>query len=269
MEKSCATCGKQLQPDQSFCVHCGSAWTPAPEAASAAKPIGAALPPAVQQAATPAPTSGSGRSNGIALIVAIAVVALGLGGWLFLRHRGAAGSSVASSSSTSSSTTRTSSTSASPVSSAVQPAVEHAAGDTPAAVVPTSAETLAATEAAASSKPCSVVTRAEMEKILGSKIVKLTTTELTCNYFTDETTSAEVDTTWTGGKGAFAQTKGFNSAPGLAEPVSGIGDEAYLQAAGVLHVLKGDTYVVVNSRVYPNELETESAIARKVMEKLK
>lgn len=37
----------------------------------------------------------------------------------------------------------------------------------------------------------------------------------------------------------------------------------------VCYVLKGDTYVVVNSREYPNELENESAIARKVMEKMK
>jgi hypothetical protein len=108
-----------------------------------------------------------------------------------------------------------------------------------------------------------------MEKILGSTIVRLATNERTCYYFTDDTTSVEVETTWTGGRDAFAQVKGFNSAPGLAEPVAGIGDEAYLQAAGVLHVLKGDIYVVVNSRVYPKELETESAIAGKVMEKLK
>ena len=129
--------------------------------------------------------------------------------------------------------------------------------------------TAADTEAAAGSKPCSLLTRAEMETILGSKVVKVTASELACNYFTDDTLSAGVETTWTGGKGAFAQVKGFNSAPGLSEPVAGIGDEAYMQAAGVLHVLKHDTYVVVNSRVYPNELKTESAIATKAMEKLK
>jgi hypothetical protein len=129
--------------------------------------------------------------------------------------------------------------------------------------------TAADTEAAAGSKPCSLLTRAEMETILGSKVVKVTASELACNYFTDDTLSAGVETTWTGGKDAFAQVKGFNSAPGLSEPVRGIGDEAYMQAAGVLHVLKNDTYVVVNSRVYPNELKTESAIATKAMEKLK
>ncbi len=98
--------------------------------------------------------------------------------------------------------------------------------------------------------------------------MKVTSKDLICAYFTEENTSAEVETTWTGGKAAFAQVKGFNSAPGLFDPVAGIGDEAYMQAAGVLHVLKGDTYVVVSSRSYPNEQETESAIARKAMEKL-
>jgi hypothetical protein len=108
-----------------------------------------------------------------------------------------------------------------------------------------------------------------MESLLGSKIVKLTATELTCAYFTDADRSAQVDTIWTGAKEALAETKGFNSAEGLFKPIPGIGDEAYFQAAGVLHVLKGNTYIVVNSREYPNELETESAIARKILANLK
>jgi hypothetical protein len=221
MDKLCATCGKQLQPDQGFCENCGSAWTPSAEAApaTAPNPISAAPQPVVPQAA--AQTS-DGRSSKTLLIVAIAVVALGIGGWLFLRGRAAADSPV-----------------------------------------------VASSEDAASSKPCSAVTRAEMGKILGAKIVKVTNTELSCSYFTNEATFVDVDTTWTGGKDAFAQVKGFNSAPGLSEPVAGLGDEAYMQAAGVLHVLKGDTYVTVNSRLYPKDLETESAIARVVLEKLK
>ena len=260
MDKLCATCGKQLQPEQGFCDNCGAAW--APNVATASNPISAAPLPAV---------SGTGNKSKSSVIVAIAfvVAAVGMGGWILLRHRTPAGSSVVSTTA-SSNTIVTSSTPAPPASNGVQAAVVPAPGDT-AGVVPPGARpaTAAETEAAANSKPCSLVTRAEMEAILGSKIVKVTTYNLTCHYFTDETTSAEVETTWTGGKDAFDQVKGFNSAPGLAEPVAGIGDEAYMQAAGVLHVLKGDTYVVVNSRVYPNELQTESAIARKAMEKLK
>lgn len=51
-------------------------------------------------------------------------------------------------------------------------------------------------------------------------------------------------------------------------PVPNIGDEAYHHAAGVLRS-EGRYHVVVNSRECPNELEYESAIARKVMEKMK
>ena len=242
MDKLCSTCGKQLQADQAFCDNCGAAWTPAG-------------PP---QAAAPARKSGSG---GILLAVAIVVVALGIGGWLFLRHR-PAGSWMSGSSSM---MAPTSAAAAPP-----RPASATAPGSTAAAAPETTA---AATEAAASSKPCSLLTRAEMGSILGAKIVKVTSTELTCAYFTDETASAQIDTTWSGGRAAMAETKGFNSGEGLFEPVAGIGDEAYMQAAGVLHVLKGDTYVVVNSREYASDssgthLEMESAIARKALEKL-
>lgn len=245
MNKSCATCGKQLQPDQAFCDKCGAAWTPSAEGApsGARKPISAAL----------------------AVIVLIVVILLGR---LFVSQRSASGTSVVTTTSASSSTSMASSAPA-PTSNGAPSAAVPAGAPAVAGPPVTPLATAAGTEAAANSKPCSLVTRAEMETILGAKIVKVTTSELTCNYFTDETMSAEVETTWTGGKAAFAQVKGFNSAPGLAAPVAGIGDEAYLQAAGVLHVLKGDTYVVVNSRVYPKELETESAIARKAIERLK
>jgi hypothetical protein len=261
MDKLCATCGKPLQPDKTVCEQCGAAWTPAAGATAATPPSPIAvapLPPALPVPAS-VQTAGTGGSAKTLMIVAVVVIAaLGVGGWLFARSR-ATGTSVATKTASSSITV----TSATPVRAAAGAPVAGA-------VLPVAPPVTAAdTEAAAGSKPCSLVTRAEMEAILGSKIVKVTTTDLACSYFTDETMSAQVETTWTGGKGAYAQVKGFNSAPGLAEPVTGIGDEAYLQAAGVLHVLKNDTYVVVNSREYPDELKTESAIATKAMEKLK
>jgi hypothetical protein len=206
----------------------------------------------------------NGRSSRTLLIAAIAVIALGIGGWLFMRVR-AGGASIGTTTASSHVTAPSSASASNAARAAVVPGAPLASEAPPGAPPAIAADT----EAAAGSKPCSLLTRAEMETILGSKIVKVTTSELACNYFTDDTLSAGVETTWAGGKGAFAQVKGFNSAPGLAEPVAGIGDEAYLQAAGVLHVLKNDTYVVVNSRVYPNELKTESAIAAKAMEKLK
>lgn len=269
MDKLCATCGKQLQPGQAFCDQCGAAWTPdtGRTVATPPSPIAVAPLPAVSQGPAPAQTAGTGRSSKSLVILAIVVFALGIGGWLLLRYRAAGGSGGTTTASSSKAVTGSM-----PVQKASNAAPLGAApgaplaGEAPPGAPPATA---ADTEAAAGSKPCSLLTRAEMETILGSKIVKVTTSELACNYFTDETLSAGVETTWTGGKDAFAQVKGFNSAPGLSEPVAGIGDEAYMQAAGVLHVLKNDTYVVVNSRVYPDELKTESAIATKAMAKLK
>ena len=286
MDRLCATCGKRLQPDHGFCESCGAAWTPVAETASAsgtASPIPAPPQPVTPQ--MPVPAGGGRSSKMLLLIVAILAIAMGIAGWLFLRNRTAPESAVVSSSTIGTvSTAETSSTQVPPASSVttteVAAAVTTSTGTAPTdttstdtassatASTDTVPATAAETDAAASSKPCSLVTRAEMEKILGSKIVKVTNNEQSCSYFTDDKNSASVDTIWTGGKESYAQVKGFNSAPGLAEPVAGIGDQAYLQAAGVLHVLKGETYVVVNSRAYPNELTTESAIARKIMEKL-
>ena len=213
----------------------------------------------------PAQTAGGGNSSKALLIVAIIVIALGIGGWLFVKQRAATGSSVVTKR-TSSSTTVTSAT-PEPLASNGAQATAVPSGDT-AGVVPPGAPppTAAEAEASPNAKPCSLVTRAEMEAILGLKIVKLTAGESNCQYYTDETSSVVVETTWTGGKASYLQMKGFNNAP---EPVAGIGDEAYVPVTQVLHVLKGDTYVAVNARVYPNPLETESAIARKAMERLK
>jgi len=55
----------------------------------------------------------------------------------------------------------------------------------------------------------------------------------------------------------------------LFEPCPGIGDQVYFQFGGILQVLNVKNYIVVNSRVYPKEEATESAIARKIVAKLK
>lgn len=208
----------------------------------------------------------SGRSRRAVLIALLVIMVLGVAGWLIERARTSRVSAAARTAS--SGPSLASAPPAQKVSTAGQGAVvpdAPVASNAASGVPPDAADT----ETATASKPCSLVTRGEMATILRSPIVKVTTSELTCNYFTDDTMSAGVETTWTGGKDAFAQVKGFNSAPGLSKPVDGIGDEAYLQAAGVLHILKNDTYVVVNSRVYPNELETESAIGAQAMKRLK
>lgn len=273
MNKVCASCGKQLPAEQVFCDQCGTPWSQPVQAAadpniSAANAIG---PEHVRQTVVVPPPSK--RSMMPVLIAVIAIIALGIGGWFLLTNRTVVAAPVAAA-------VVTPALSTVAVTSTVTTTTSIATTDSQAAVEPPSAETAttasepqsvtdAATAVAEKSKPCSVITRDEMGAILGKKIVKLTATEATCAYFTDADASAQVDTIWTGGKAALAEMKGFNSGEGLLTVVPGIGDEAYSQAAGVLHVLKGDTYVVVNSREYPNELEIESAIARKILEKMK
>lgn len=122
-------------------------------------------------------------------------------------------------------------------------------------------------DAAAKSKPCSLVSKEDMEKILGIKIKELATTETICQYRNDEGYSADIDTTWHGGKEAMESAKTYNA--NVMEKVSGLGDDAFFQAAGVMHVLKGDVYLVINSRVFPNERDTETLIARRALDSLK
>jgi hypothetical protein len=203
-------------------------------------------------------------------VAIIAIIALAVGGWFFMTHRALAASPDATTAVTSTATTTVNTAAAAvPTTSSAEPAAAPVAVTDSTSTAPTEAEIAAATTVAASSKQCSLITRAEMESILGAKIVKLTATEQTCAYFTDAERSAQVEATWSGGKEALGVTKGFNNSEDLFKPIPGIGDEAYFQAGGVLHFLKGNTYIVVNSREYPNELEIESAIARKIVANLK
>lgn len=265
MDKLCATCGKQLQADQGFCDQCGNAWAP---------PVVGAVPaaPVITPVAAAAPPPAKSSNKTLMFLSIIAIIALVIGGWFFMSHRALAGSPDAATAVTSTAATTTVNTAATvvPTTSSAEPAaVAPVAVTDSTSTAPSEAAIAAATTAAAGSRQCSLITRAEMESILGAKIVKLTATEQTCAYFTDADRSAQVEATWSGAKEALAVTKGFNNSEDLFKPIPGIGDEAYFQAGGVLHFLKGNTYIVVNSREYLNELETESAIARKIVANLK
>jgi hypothetical protein len=261
MDKLCATCGKQLQADQGFCDQCGNAWAP---------PVaGTAIPAPVITPVAAVPPRARNSHKALVSVSIIAIIALAVGGWFFTTHRALAASPDATVVTTTSATT-TVNTAATvvPTTSSAEAAAPVAVTDSTSSA-PSDADIAAATTAAASSKQCSLITRAEMESILGAKIVKLTATEQTCAYFTDAERSAQVEATWSGGKEALGVAKGFNNSQDLFKPMPGIGDEAYFQAGGVLHFVTGDTYIVVNSREYPNELEIESAIARKIVANLK
>ena len=101
MDKLCTSCGKPLQPDQAFCNHCGTAWTPGAQGVPHASSPAAAPPPVV--AARPA-GKGSGR---LLLVLLLLVVAAGVAGWLFLRGRARRYIVMTSSSSSRTTTTTT------------------------------------------------------------------------------------------------------------------------------------------------------------------
>jgi hypothetical protein len=246
MDRICAKCGKGLQADQGFCDECGTAW-----------------PASGDPASTPAAAHGSNKLSFVLLAVIVALVALGGGGWLLARSRNV---HDAPSAALALPAAKSPPATPAPASQTAPAATQPAVPDTSSAVAALDTNGDAS---AAASKPCSLVSQADMEQILGMKVVKITATETGCSYFTDATMSVDIDSTWTGGKEAMSAAKGYNANPGLFEPVAGIGDEAYMQAAGVLHVLKGDVYLAINARQYPNEAQTESAMALRAMEKLK
>ena len=207
MTKICSKCGGTLDENQSFCNHCGTAWT--------------------------APAAKSGALKPILIAVGILLVAgLGAGGWLYMKNH-----------------------------VKLNPAVEASRLNGITGGAPTS------TNAAASKmKACSLVTKEEMEQILGSKLKDLAVDQLTCQYRNDEGYMVEVETTWQGGRDAMDSAKVFNA--NLFDPVPELGDEAYFQAAGVMHVRKGDVYMIINSRIYQNPRETETLIAGKALASL-
>jgi hypothetical protein len=180
-----------------------------------------------------APVTGGGALKPILIAVGILLVAgMGAGGWLYARNHDK------------------------PV-----PPVEAKQAKAVTGGAPTSSS-----DAASKMKACSLVTKEEMEQILGAKLKDLAVDQLTCQYRNDEGYMVELETTWEGGKEAMASAKIYNAS--LFDPVPELGDEAYFQAAGVMHVRKGDVYMIINSRIYQNPRETETLIAAKALARL-
>ena len=180
-----------------------------------------------------APATKGAALKPILIAVGILLVAgIGAGGWLYTRNQ------------------------VKPV-----PAVEGTRSNGITGGAPTS------TNAAASKmKACSLVTKEEMEQILGSKLKDVAVDQLTCQYRNDEGYMVELETTWQGGREAMDSAKTYNAI--LFDPVPDLGDEAYFQAAGVMHIRKGDVYMIINSRIYQNPRETETLIGDKALASL-
>jgi hypothetical protein len=180
-----------------------------------------------------APVAASGPLKPILIAVGILLVAgMGAGGWLYARNHDR------------------------PVPAVEAKQAKGVTGGAPAS----------SSDSASKMKACSLVTKEEMEQILGSKLKDVAVEQMTCQYRNDEGYSVDLETTWEGGKEAFASAKVYN-AP-VFDLVSDLGDEAFFQAAGVMHVRKGDIYMIVNSRIYQNPRETETLIANKALASL-
>jgi hypothetical protein len=125
-------------------------------------------------------------------------------------------------------------------------------------------ENVAANEAAAKAQVCSVVSKTDIEQILGKPVREVVATDASCQYRTNFEHFVEIESTWKGGKEAMAAAKIYNA--GLFSAIPRLGDESYFQAAGITHVRKGDVYFVINARAYQNSKETEVKIAQKLVE---
>jgi hypothetical protein len=125
-------------------------------------------------------------------------------------------------------------------------------------------ENVAANEAAAKAQVCSVVSKTDIEQILGKPVREIVATNASCQYRTNFEHFVEIESTWKGGKEAMAAAKIYNA--GLFSAIPRLGDESYFQAAGITHVRKGDVYFVINARAYQNSKETEVKIAQKLVE---
>ncbi len=127
------------------------------------------------------------------------------------------------------------------------------------------AENVAA-RAAGKARVCSLISPQEMESILGGKVRKVVATATSCEYRTSADHAVEIESTWQGGRDAMAAAKIYNA--GVFSEVSGLGDETYFQAAGIMHARRGDVYIVVNARAWKNAREVETQIVRRALNRM-
>lgn len=123
---------------------------------------------------------------------------------------------------------------------------------------------VAANEAAARTRVCSLISLQEMEDILGGRVRKVVATASTCEYRTSADRAVEIESTWQGGKDAMAAAKIYNA--GVFSQIPDLGDETYFQAAGIMHARRGDVYIVVNARAWENAREVETRIVRRALD---
>lgn len=118
--------------------------------------------------------------------------------------------------------------------------------------------------------PCSLVTKEEIESVLGESVAAGVADGDDCNYDAVKQGLASARISWLHGhadaamQGARSGIKMMN----LGKPVEGLGDEAIFMAPGVLYVRKGDDLVTVNLVLAPNALDKTKTLAEKALSRL-
>lgn len=118
--------------------------------------------------------------------------------------------------------------------------------------------------------PCSLVTKDEVEAVLGATVAAGVADGDDCNYDAVNQGSAGARISWLHGhadaamQGARAGIKMMN----LGQPVEGLGDEAIFMAPGVLYVRKGDDLITINLVLAPNALDKTKTLAAKALARL-
>lgn len=137
----------------------------------------------------------------------------------------------------------------------------------------------AASSGASEKSVCSMVTKGEMETILGGSLSHAvpsdTRAQTACTYTGPGGRYAQVTVEWQGGESGMAGTdlaaKLMGEAAGtmkVTTPVEGVGDEAKMLIGGVLNVRKGQALITVDLRMQENSEAKAKAIAQKVIAKL-
>lgn len=297
MSKFCVQCGHELSENAPFCVNCGAKLNLDPSAQSTTAP--SVKPPIpIEQAKTPA-TKRKLSGGKIFLIVAGVLVIFGglcVAEVIYMMHRIDVNNTKPSSASTSSSDS-SNSTSASDSSNS-DAAAANAATQALSSGNDNSSEAKDASSSSTQKDACSLATKEEVADATGASVAEATPNEDKdlCTYTPSDGNIAvvTVQVNWQGGKVAMSALPSVTqSAIGkdIRQPVSGIGDEAYILgvdektqksfddipaqfkalasfATGPLMFRKGDVWVTVTATLAQNKADAEKKIASLVVDRL-
>jgi hypothetical protein len=143
--------------------------------------------------------------------------------------------------------------------------------------LPQAATTVATTGGSAKSM-CSMMSKEEMEGVLGGSLTHAVPTDspdkTVCTYTGAGGRYAQVSIEWQGGETGMAASRlagalmGNNSDVKATTKVEGVGDEAELLAGPVLNVRKGAALIIVDLRGQENGEARATAIAQKVLARI-